>query len=88
MSTYVIVLNEPSEYAWNALDINWPNHHLILNEYVAFVAPEGISITEDVSKVIGVHPENPEALGVIFEAGNYYSFNMPRILEWIRKAHG
>ena len=66
MSTYLVVLNEPDDAAWKRLAEKWPDRHYILNERVAAVAPEGISITEEVTEAIGMN-ETGKVVGIVAE---------------------
>ena len=54
MSTFAVYLDQPDPGAWEALRQNWPERHFILDERVAFVAPEGIVLTSDVARTVGV----------------------------------
>ena len=84
MSIYGIVLDEPSEDAWAALADKWPGRHFILDERLAFVAPEGISLTSDPAKVVGMHPDG-KVWGVVLEVATYTGFNRRELWEWFSK---
>ena len=58
MSVYLIVLENNDADAWDRLRAKWPSHNLILNERVAFVAPEGITLTTEVCETIGFNDNN------------------------------
>ena len=86
MSVYLIALDEPNAEAWDRLKEEWSSRYLILNDRIALVSPEGISLTEDVCDVVGTNDAH-EVTGFVAEV-NYDAFNgwtNPRLWEWLRK---
>ena len=86
MSTYLIVLNEPDEAAWKRLAEKWPARHYILNERVAAVAPDGISITEEVTDALGMD-ETGKVVGIVAEIRHeaVNGWNRRALWEWLGK---
>ena len=84
MDTYAIILNDPSTFAWQAIRDAWPERHFLLTERVALVAPEGITLVDDIAERVGIGKEQ-EILGIVIELGNYTGFNRSALWEWMRK---
>lgn len=86
MSTYLVVLNEPDEAAWERLAEKWPDRHYILNDRIAAVAPEGISITEEITEAIGMD-ETQAVVGIVAEIRNdtVNGWNRRGLWEWLGK---
>ena len=86
MSIYLVALNEPDEDSWKRLKDAWPNRHYALTDRVAFVAPDGITLTEEVGELIGINNEH-EVLGLVaeiqYDAIN--GWNKQGLWEWLRK---
>lgn len=57
MRVYLITLEEKNEQAWERIREAWPKRHRLVTDTMAFVAPEGISVAEDVSDAIGMNAE-------------------------------
>ena len=85
MTVYAVFLNEPDKTVWAAVAEQWPNgRHFILTDNMAFVAPEGITTTEQVADAIGIG-EGHEVLGIVFEWTAHKGFNRNSLWEWLRK---
>jgi len=85
MTVYAVFLNEPDETAWAALQEKWPNgRSFILTDNMAFVAPEGIVLTTEISKAVGIGEDN-DRLGLVFEWTAHNGFNRGDLWEWLRK---
>lgn len=84
MTIYAIVLNEPNEAAWRQVKSEWPDRHYIVTDSLAFVAPEGFILTEDIAEAIGMD-ERGGVTGVVIEVTSYSGFNKPGLWEWARK---
>lgn len=88
MGTYAIFLNQPSQHAWDAIRMKWPDRHFILDDRLAFIAPEGIILTSDIAGIVGVKSEEgvPQGLlGVVVEFSSYSGFNRSDLWEWLSK---
>ena len=85
MSVYAVFLNRADEGAWQALREGWPGRHFILTDHMAFVAPEGISTTAQVSETVGIDSDSG-LLGVVLEVSAYSGFNQTGLWEWLGKA--
>lgn len=85
MTTLAVYLNEPNEAAWKTIQSEWPDRHFILDERLAFIAPEGLALTSDVAKKIGLG-ENDSTLGVVMEIESHAGFNRSPLWEWLSKA--
>ena len=85
MSTFAVYLHQPDAGAWEAIRQNWPNRHFILDERVAFVAPEGIVLTSDVAKTVGVATDADSRLGIVLEISAYFGFDRNDLWEWLSK---
>ena len=84
MGTYAIFLNQPSQHAWDAIRMKWPDRHFILDDRLAFIAPEGIILTSDIAETVGVKSEE-DLLGVVVEFSSYSGFNRSDLWEWLSK---
>jgi len=84
MTVYAVFLNRPDEAAWKTLQEKWPGRHFILTEHMAFVAPEGLSLTTDVTQALGIGDE-AERLGIVFEWAAHNGYNRSDLWEWLRK---
>ena len=85
MSVFAIFLNEPDETAWETLKEKWPNgRSFILTGNLAFVAPEGIVVTSEISEALGIGGET-ERRGIVFELGSYNGYNRGSLWEWVKK---
>ena len=86
MSIYLIALNHPDEAAWDRLKSKWPKHHRIVTDRLAFIAPEEITITEEVGESVGMNSEH-KVLGVVAEIqyGTINGWNRQSLWEWMGK---
>lgn len=84
MGTYAIFLNQPSQHAWDTIKMKWPDRHFILDDRLAFIAPEGITLTSDIAETVGVKSEE-DLLGVVVEFSSYSGFNRSDLWEWLSK---
>ena len=85
MAVYLISLNEPSPEVWEKVRENWPEgRHLILTNCMAFVAPEGIALTQEIADALGVNSEH-NVSGIVAELDNYGGFNRSALVEWMNK---
>ena len=83
MSISAIILNESNEAVWRAVRDRWPDgRHYILTDRVAFVAPEGITLTQDVADHVGM---SGDVLGIVIEFDKYHGFNHSGLWEWLDK---
>lgn len=85
MSTYAVFLNAPNQSAWDAIRAEWPGRHFILDDRLAFVAPEGISTTADIANAVGINPETGRQ-GIVLEHSVHTGFNRNDLWEWLGKA--
>ena len=86
MSIYLIALNDDSPDEWGTLKKSWPNRHYILTNRLAFVAPEGISLTEDIGEILGIDEEG-DITGLVIEWQEpCYGYNKKALWEWTKKA--
>ena len=85
MSIYLVTLNEDSTDEWATLKNMWPERHYILTNRIAFVAPPGLSLTEDVSEKLGMNDEG-DVTGFVIEWGSHCTgYNRKALWEWMRK---
>ena len=87
MSIYLVALNQPDEGAWERLKAEWPNSRsYVLTERLAFVAPEEITLTEDIGGIVGMNEEH-EVTGFVAEIqyDTINGWNRQAIWEWLRK---
>ena len=83
MSISAIILHEPNEAVWQAVRNTWlGGRHYILTDRVAFVAPEGITLTQDIANRIGM---SGNVLGIVIEFDKYSGFNHSGLWEWLDK---
>ena len=62
----------------------WPDRYFILDDRLAFIAPEGITLTSDTAETVGVKSEE-DLLGVVVEFSSYSGFNRSDLWEWLSK---
>lgn len=84
MSVYLIALNEPGDETWEKVRESWPDRHYILTDRMAFVAPDGIAVTQDIADTLGMNSEHGIS-GIVVELDNYGGFNRSALVEWINK---
>ena len=84
MSIYLIALNEPNAAAWTAVRDKWPARHYILTDHMAFVAPEGIVLTQEIADALGINSER-RISGFVVELNNYSGLSRAALKEWIGK---
>ena len=84
MTIYAVFLNKADAPAWQALEEAWPRRHFILNEHMAFVAPEGITTTAEIAEAVGIGEERG-VLGIVFDWSAHYGFNHSDLWEWLGK---
>ena len=85
MSIYLIALNEDSPNDWESLKEAWPDRHYILTDRLAFVAPRGISLTEDIAETLGMDDDS-NITGLVIEWQEPCTgYNRKALWEWIRK---
>lgn len=84
MSTYIIILDAPSEEAWQAVRDHWRHRHYIMNDYAALVTPEETTLTKDISQTVGI-TEGKNASGLVVELGHYHGFSDRALVEWLDK---
>ena len=85
MSVFAVVLNDPDERAWDSLRTHWPDRHLVVTDRLAFVAPETLTLTQDVADTLGMNQEK-KVLGIVIEMANRSGFNKSSLTEWLEKA--
>ncbi|MCY3880233.1 MAG: hypothetical protein OXF74_13770 [Rhodobacteraceae bacterium] len=85
MTVYAVFLNEPDETTWATLREKWPNgRSFILTDNMAFVAPEGLTLTAEIAEAVGIGVERG-VLGIVFEWAAHNGFNRGALWEWLRK---
>ena len=87
MSIYLVALNQPDEGAWERLKAEWPkSRRYILTDRLAFVAPEEMSLTEDIGEIVGMNAEF-DVTGFVAEIqyGTINGWNRQALWEWLSK---
>lgn len=84
MTVYAVFLNKADEPTWRTLAETWPGRHYILNEHMAFVAPEGITTTAEIAAALGIGKER-DVLGIVFDWSAHSGFNRSDLWEWLGK---
>ena len=84
MAVYLIALNEPDENIWETVRNMWPERHHILTDSMAFVAPEGVALTQEIADSLGMNSEGGVS-GIVAELNNYGGFNRSALVEWMTK---
>ena len=85
MSIYAVFLNQKDDKAWDAVQREWPKGRcFILDGRLAFVAPEGITTTAEIAKIVGINKEN-DRLGIVFEYTAHSGYNRGDLWEWLEK---
>ena len=87
MSIYLVALNQPDEGAWERLKAEWPkSRRYVLTDRLAFIAPEEITLTEDIGEIVGMNEEH-HVTGFVaeiqYDAIN--GWNRQAIWEWLQK---
>ena len=85
MDTYAIVLNEPSETAWNRIKENWESHYLV-SDTLALIATESPALTLSIAESIGINKEGG-VTGIVFQISYYNGWHDRTTWEWLAK-HG
>ena len=87
MSIYLVALNQPDKDAWERLKTEWPKpRHYLLTDRLAFVAPEEILLTEDITDTVGMNDEHDVTGFVVeIEYGTINGWNRQALWEWLRK---
>ena len=85
MDTYAIVLNEPSEAAWNRIKENWESHYLV-SDTLALIAMESTALTLNIAQSIGMN-ETDAVGGIVFQIIHYNGWHDRTTWEWLAK-HG
>ncbi len=84
MTVYAVFLNEPNEEAWAVLAERWPDRHFILTGNLAFVAPEGLTLTSAIAEAVGIG-DAEDRHGIVFEWAAHNGYNRSDLWEWLRK---
>ena len=84
MSVFLVALNEPDVETWERLKDRWPGRHFIVTDRMAFLAPEGITVTQEIADALGMNAEH-QVLGLVIELGNYAGRGPASVVEWISK---
>ena len=84
MSIYLILLDEPSEAAWQATREHWPDH-LIADDRHAFISAEN-ALTANIADQIGIGPDG--ATGIVIQMDYFAGRTSNTIVEWISKNRG
>ena len=82
MAVYAVFLNNADEIAWKSLRELWPSRHYILSENMAFVSPEDLSTTSEISNSLDIG-EQRSVQGIVFEIAAYTGFNRGDLWEWL-----
>ena len=85
MSVYLITLQEKNEAVWEKIRTTWPKRHRIETDALAFVAPEGITVAEDVSEAIGMNSEE-DVSGFVVQMESYAGRSFKSTIKWIKNA--
>ena len=88
MDTYAIVLNEPSEAAWNRIKENWESHYLV-SDTLALIATESPALTLSIAESRrGRHKLRTGGVtGIVFQISYYNGWHDRTTWEWLAK-HG
>ena len=85
MNVYLITLQEKNEGVWEKIKATWPKRHRIETDTLAFVAPEGITIPEEISDLIGMNSEE-DILGFVVQMDAYAGRSFKSTIKWIDNA--
>ena len=84
MNLYAIVLNEPSEDAWEKIKAEWPEHHYLLTDRIAFLAVDNGSITTGkIGSLLGMNKED-DVTGFVMQSAAVNGWNRADLWEWMR----
>ena len=82
-STYMVVLNEPNDAAWQTIKETWD--HYILDKRVAFVVVPNGDTANDIVTPLGMNGEG-RVLGMVVNIGSGLSgYNKNELVDWTRK---
>ena len=85
MSIYLVTLNEDSADEWATLKTTWPGRYHILTNRIAFVAPQGLSLSEDIAETLGMN-EEMDVTGLVIEwQSPSTGYNRKALWEWMKK---
>ena len=79
---FAVVLNDPSEFAWERLREIAEEHHFVLTERIAFIAVPANVVTGDLSDQIGMNKTNTVS-GIVMRLGSYNGWNKRTLWEWL-----
>ena len=82
MAVYAVILNDPSDAAWQRVR-EW-DQHFVLTDRIAFVATEDLTLTHDVATAVGMNKDGG-VRGIVIEATNRSGWNDSLFIEWLGK---
>lgn len=90
MSVFLVALSEPDTGAWISVQTEWPEHHLLISDTLALVAPPGIQTTSEIQGIVGIRAELNTPTGMVIELveGKYNGVLPANTVDWLRKARG
>ena len=85
MAIFIIILDDPSETAWQAVRKHWPNgsHHLH-SDQVAFISATKLTLTKSVAEKLGII--KGDAWGLVIELKHYSGYADRTLVEWLDKS--
>ena len=85
MSVHLIAPEEKNEQVREKIEETRPKRYRFVTDTLAFVAPEGITVAEDVSEAIGMNPEE-DVSGFVVRMESYAGRGFRSTLEWMKNA--
>ena len=85
MNVYLITLQEKNEGVWKKIETAWPKRCHFVTDTLAFVAPEGITVPEEISEEIGMDKEE-DVLGFVVQMDAYVGHSFVSTINWIDNA--
>lgn len=87
MDIHLIALSAPHETAWKKLRQRWPDHHHVLNDDFAFVAPPGVCTLTKIQDVVGMSTDPDVAIGIVVPLVDHAGVLANRTVQWPNAAN-
>lgn len=85
MSIYLVALNEDTQDGWRVLKQQWPGRFYILNDHLAFVAPQDVNEADRIATILGMSDQKQVAGFVLELSGEFQGYNDNALWDWIDK---
>ena len=84
MSIYMIVLDEPDKFTLDSVRKKWPRNHFVVDDRVAFIAPDEPVLTKEIQERIEMGGERRIG-GIVAKIGASSGYWDPSLWEWMEQ---